>query len=550
MLIPEWVYDDSPIDDPFGYGQRAVDWLRRLKHPKNPAPGHPFQLDRWQARVVMRAYGPRYTEDVFDEATGILLHRKGDRIVRRVYIRVPRGARKTSLLASLTLLHLVGPEREPANRIIGAASTHGQAMELYGEAAMLVEHDSRLRKHLKVFGGSKTSITFPKNRGSYRAVASDGNALHGLTFSLCALDESHALTGQSGADLWGALESAMVKIPNALMIITTTAGAGIETTGWELDQYAVKVQKGLVEDPSVLPVVFGLEQEDGEAWREEANWLRLNPGMKFGYPVLGSYRVAAARAMVSPSSEYVFKTYNLNLWQANSTSPFITDELFMRGARPIPEDINGLPAWVGVDMSRTTDLSAVVCCVKRGDEFVLLPYFFCPRDDILKRGNRDGVDYLRWSEEGLMTATEGSSIDYEAVQACIRGLSERFDVKEVNFDPAYAAPVMNPLTDEGVVPTATLRQGWQTQSPMLNALEKAFMDEKVIHAGHPVLRWNFSNVALSIVDDAGNRKISKRSSKEKIDGVAAAWMAVGRAAAVEPISIYEREGWSDDDGWV
>lgn len=549
MLVPEWIYDDSEIPDPFGYGQRAVDWLRRLKHPKNPAPGHPFQVDDFQARLIKAIYGPRYIEDVFDDATGILIARKGDRIIRRVYIRIPRGARKTSLLAGCVLLHLVGPEREPANRIIGAASTHNQAMELFNETAMLVDNDKRLNKILDVYGGSKTSITYAKNRGIYRAVSSDGNALHGLTFNLCAIDELHAIEGNQGRMLWGALESAMVKIPNALMIITTTAGTGTESIAWEQDQYAVRVQKGEVSDPALLPVVFGLEHDDGEAWRQESTWLKLNPGMRYGYPALGAYRVAAERAMNSPSNAYFFQTYNLNRWQEESTSPFLDLAVFDKGNRPIPDDIDGLPCFIGVDMSRTTDLSAVVACVVRGDEFVLLSYFFCPSDDIAKRGNRDGVDYKRWSEEGYLTATQGGTIDYEAVQACIRGLCERFDVREVNFDPAYAAPVMNPLTDEGL-PTATLRQGYITQSPMLNALEKAFLDEKIIHDGSPVMRWNFSNVAVQIVDAAGSRKISKKASKDRIDGVAAAWMAVGRAAAVEPGSFYDREDWSAEDGWL
>ena len=32
---PTWIFDHSEIDDPFGYGEQAVDFLRRLHHPKS-----------------------------------------------------------------------------------------------------------------------------------------------------------------------------------------------------------------------------------------------------------------------------------------------------------------------------------------------------------------------------------------------------------------------------------------------------------------------------------------------------------------------------------
>mgnify|MGYP001553207618 CR=1 FL=1 len=547
MLVPEWVYDDSPIPDPYGYGERAVSWLKRLKHPSNPAPGHPFQLDRWQERIIRRIYGPRHTEEQFDPATGIRVAQPGQRIVRNVWMRIPRGNRKSSLGGALSLLHLIGPERTPASRVIGAAASHEQALHVFNEAAMIINCDKRLLKHLRVYpGDSKTSITFPSNNGVYKAVAADGSKLHGGTYALTLADELHAWEGNGGRRLWEALKSATVKIPNTLFVVMTTAGRGQNNIAYEQDSYAVAVQKGEIDDPATLPVIFGLEKNDD--WTDEAKWIRVNPGMRYGYPDLASYRDAAQKAPHSPSNRDAFLNVNLNVWLEHSTSPFVEMEVWDKGDRPIPDDIDGLPCWIGVDMSRSTDLSAVIACVRRGDEFILLPHFFCPADDIAKRGDHDGVDYVKWSNDGVLTATPGNNIDYSAVADCIRDLAKRFDVREVNFDPAYAANVMNPLTDEGL-PTATLRQGWVTQSPALNELERVILAEKLVHAGHPVLRWNFGNVAIH-TDAAGNRTMHKGKSKDRIDGAAATWMAVSRAAAVEQTSIYDSPNWSDDMAWA
>lgn len=180
MMVPNWIGKGSTVEDPLGHGERAVAWLRRLKHPKNPAKGHPFQLDPWQERIIRRIYGLRNDD--------------GTRIVRRVVLLLPRGNRKTALCAALTLLHLVGPERQDGGLIVSAASAHVQARELFEEAAFIVQADARLSKHLNVRDYT-SSITMPAQRCRYVAVASDGKVLHGKTPNVIIADEIHAWEG-------------------------------------------------------------------------------------------------------------------------------------------------------------------------------------------------------------------------------------------------------------------------------------------------------------------------------------------------------------------
>src|SRR4051812_14820826 len=113
MTSPAWIFDGSEIADPHGYGQRAVDFLKELKHPKRRSPGQAFELHQWQERIVRRIYGPSDAE--------------GRRIVRNVVLLLPRGNRKTSLGAALGLLHLIGPERVNGGQVICAAADQKQA---------------------------------------------------------------------------------------------------------------------------------------------------------------------------------------------------------------------------------------------------------------------------------------------------------------------------------------------------------------------------------------------------------------------------------------
>lgn len=527
---PEWLYDDSPIDDPFGYGERAVKFLRLLKHPKSTLPGRAFQLDPFQERIVRRIYGPR--------------HPNGTRIVKTVVLLLPRGNRKTSFSAALNLLHTIGPERRPRGEAVFSASDRAQAGLGFAEAASVIREDKRLVAATRIYDAhnSVKKIVLKKDGSFLEAISGDGAPAHGRTIAMALCDELHVW---KNAELWKAIKSSLPKTLGSLLIVATTAGRGNENIAFEIVDHARKVARGEIDDPSTLPILF---ETDADAdWKDEALWYRANPGLALGYQDIEGLRQLAREAEASPTARDTFRQYHLNVWLDHSVSPFVEMSVYDNGNRPIPDDIDGLPCWIGVDMATTTDLCAVVACIRKDDDFILLPHFFCPADNLRARADRDGVPYPTWAESGYITPTPGNVIDYSAVEKCIRDLCERFDVREIDFDPAYAGPVMIPLTDDGF-PTAVLRQGWVTQSPALNELERVILAGNLIHAGHPVLRWNFSNVAIH-TDSAGNRTMHKGKSTDRIDGAAATWMAVSRAA-VEETSFLDRDDWSAEDGFL
>ncbi len=529
---PEWIYDGSEIADPFGYGERAVTFLRRLKHPKSRAPARAFQLDPWQERIVRRVYAPR--------------HPNGDRIVKTVVLLLPRGNRKTSLSAALALLHTIGPERVPGGEAIFAAGDRTQASIGFREAANIVREDKRLIAATTIYDAhnSAKKIVLDRDGAFLEIVSSDGKRQHGRTPGFVLADELHIWPD---ANLWEALTSGLDKSDNSLMIIATTAGKGQENIAFKTIDDARKVARGDVVDPSILPVLFEADRDDD--WTDEALWHRVNPGLVHGYPSLDGMRRRAEQAKRSPSERESFKQLKLNMWLDHSASPFVDMQIYDKGAETIDLDaLAGQPCFIGVDMSTTTDLTAVVAAFRDPDDddgFIVLPHFFCPGDNVRARAERDKVPYVTWAEQGFITPTPGNVIDYRAVANHIRDLAERYDVREINFDPAYAMPVMAPLGDEGF-PVQTMRQGWVTQSPALNVLERAIVSEKFRHGGNPVLYWCFSNVAIA-TDSAGNRTMHKGKSTDRIDGAAATWMAVSRAAANETTrSIYSSDSWTPE----
>lgn len=512
--FPEWIYDNSEIPDPRGHGERAVKFLRALKHPKSKLPKRRFQLDQWQERIVRAIYGPR-DED-------------GNRIVSTVVILVPRGNRKTSLSAALALLHTIGPERVPGGEAVFAASDRKQAGIAFKEARGIVQADPKyLVPKLKVYDAfnSAKRIVYPREATELEIVSSDAPSQEGRTPAFVLADEIHVWRG---TDLWKVLTNGLDKIDNSLLVVATTAGRGQENIAFEVIQRARKVARGEIIDPTILPVLFESDA-DCDIYDEE-NWRRVNPGSSHGYPSLAGFQRHVMRAKDSPTERESLKQYKLNIWLDHSTDPFVDMSVYDDGSAPIDhEALSGQPCWIAVDMSTTTDLTVVLACFRIDDRFIVVPQFFCPAENLRARSERDGVPYVEWAKDRFIVPTPGNVVDYRAVEQHIRDLCVQYDAREIAFDPAYAQPVMGPLNDDGL-PVLTMRQGWVTQSPALNELERAIIGRNFQHAGHPVLRWCFSNVAIH-TDSAGNRTMHKGKSTDRIDGAVAAWMALSRAAA-------------------
>ncbi len=515
---PHWIHDDTPIPDPFGYGERAVEFLRRLKHPKSTLPRKQFQLDPWQERIVRAIYGPR------DDA--------GNRIISRVVILIAKGNRKTSLSAALALLHTIGPERVSGGEVIFAASDRKQAGIAFKEARSIIKADP---KHLvpvtKVYDAfnSAKKISYPRDGTELEVISSDAPSQDGRTPSFVLADEIHVWRGTS---LWTVLANGLDKIDNSLLVIATTAGRGQDNIAYEVIERARKIARGEIVDPTWLPVL--LESPANVDYTSEEAWRRVNPGSTHGYPSLAGFRRHVANAKDSPTERDSLLQFKLNVWLDHSTSPFVDMATYDKGAAPIDyAALRGAPCWVGVDMSRSTDLTAVVACFRDGKSYTVLPHFFCPEENIRRRGDVDGVNYVQWAKDGFMTATPGNIIDDSMVETYIRGLAERFDVREIAFDQTYAQAVMRPLANDGFGDRViAIPQRFEFQSPALNILEAAIVSGEFHHGGHPVLRWNFSNISIH-ADGNNNRRIHKSKSTDRIDGAAATWMAVSRAAAGE-----------------
>lgn len=526
MSRPAWLFDDCPIDDPLGYGQRAVDFLRGLKHPKSKLPGRAFQLDPWVERLVRRIYGPRDAD--------------GQRQVRTVFAMIPRGARKTSIGAALCCLHTFGPERVANGQVVSAAADSKQALIAFDEALGIVHAMPEVAGKLQIRVGTH-KLKHPKKGATYESISSDGATQHGRTVNFLLSDEIHAWKKR---DLWEALKTSLAKTAESLHVITTTAGRGSENLAFDLVSYARKVASGEIDDPSFLPVLF--EPDAGADWKSESTWFDVNPGLALGYPDPKGLRAMAREAANRPADLDAFKQYHLNFWPDHSASPFVDMATWDKGAEPIDiAALQGEPCWLGVDLSSSVDLSVVIAAFRDGDDTILVPQFFVPKDNVRQRQDASGAPYGDWVSKGFVTATPGNVVDFRAVEQHIRDLHDRYDVREIAVDPAMARNLLNNLQEDGLN-AIEFRQGALSMMPAIAELERQVIAGRVKHGGNPVLRFCVANCEVETNSYGHKVRLTKSKKWLSIDGAVASCMAAYRASLGGEAyagSMYDTDDW-------
>ena len=214
--------------------------------------------------------------------------------------------------------------------------------------------------------------------------------------------------------------------------------------------------------------------------------------------------------------------------------------------RPINvNELIGRECYGGLDLSSTTDITAFVLVFpprKEDESYIILPFFWIPEENMLQRVRRDHVPYDVWEKQGFVKTTEGNVVHYGFIENFIDDLGKKYHIKEIAFDRWGAVQMVQNLEELGftVVPFG---QGFKDMSPPSKELMKLTMEQKLVHGGHPVLRWMMDNIFIK-TDPAGNIKPDKAKSTEKIDGAVATIMALDRAIRNQGSSgsVYDDRG--------
>lgn len=501
--------------------QLPIDFASKYcKHTKGEWAGRPVVLDEWEIKIIRTLFGWKRLSD-------------GARRYSTLYLEVPRKNGK-SLIASVIGLFMLLCDKEPGAEVYSAATDRRQAGLVFNTAKSMVKKSLALSKRAKPF---KQTIVVEKTDSVYEVLSAEAYTKDGLNASAIIFDELHA---QPGRELYDVLRTSTGARRQPLEVYITTAGTNIESICFEVHDYAEKVNAGVIKDDTFLGVIFAAAADDD--WTDPEVWKKANPGL--GTSVKLEYlQKRCNEAKAKPSFLNTFKRLHLNIWTGAGASWLPWDLWAKRADVYDLEDLLGQKCWIGVDLSKRIDITAMTAVFydERTNGLRNWSKFFMPEERAEEMQARDRVPYQQWAKEGFLTLTEGNIVDYDVVYQEILAWHKQFDVVETALDRWGSTAIATALKKKGIEPVE-FGQGFRDMSPAMKDLEGLIISDRFRHSDNPLMNWMMSSVVIKS-DEADNIKPDKRKSRNRIDGPVSLIMASGRClASTENLSsIYDEE---------
>jgi phage terminase large subunit-like protein len=489
--------------------ERVIAFLQSLPITKGIYAGRKMKLLPGQRRFIERVYGD--------------LAKDGRRRIKIAIKSEPRGNGKSGLLAGLALAHLLGPCGERRGEIYSCAYNKLQAALIFAEMRAIIEAvpEFDARCNIQRYGKVIEVLEGDGAGSIYESLSADDKRAHGLSPSFWVFDE---FAQSPNSDLLDNLKTAMGKRSESLGVIISTQAANDQHPLSEMIDDAL-----LGVDPSVY-LQLAVAPPDADIFDERV-WHSCNEALG-KFLDLNEFRTQAAQAKRLPNFRAKFENLRLNR-RIDARCMFISDPDWMACARPLDmRELAGKLCVAGLDLSQTTDMSALVLFWP--DSGAVLPYFWLPEEGLLDRDRKEGGHYRTWRDAGLLETTPGRAINFKAIVQRLAEIVAEYDLRCVAYDRAFIKTFTSRCEEDGVtLPLREFGQGYMSMSPTVQLLEAAVLDQRIHHGGHPILRWQMSNVAIEM-DPCANRKPSKKRAIGHIDGVVALMMAMGAAAQVAP----------------
>ena len=524
--LKRWAKKSAPFFFDKARAEKPCRFIENLTHIKGPLAAQKIVLEPWQIFIITTIFG--------------WINHEGYRRYRRVYIEVPRGNAKSTLSSGIAL-YMLCADGEGGAECYSLATTRQQARIVFGDSQAMARANPAMRKR---FGMTVTAhnLHILSTASKFEALSAEGSSLDGLNTHLGIIDELHAHKTRSVYDV---VETSIGKRMQSLLWVITTAGSDRAGICYEVRDFVCKilnttlithgglgykVEGGSAEDDSQFGIIYTIDDDD--EWTTEAALIKANPN--WGISVMPDIIISLQqKAMQMASAANNFLTKHLNVW-VNASIAWMDMRAWDRCADPTLalDDFANEDLHIGLDLATRSDICAKVRVFNRDIDgkthYYVFGDYYLPEAAVSDGRNSQ---YSGWVRNNYLIETSGNVTDYEVIADGLRDDAARFNIIEVGFDPWNATHLASILQDEGLE-MIEMRQGARTLSEPMKHLQALILEGRLHHDGNPALTWMVSNT-LAKRDENDNIRPIKERDENKIDGVVALIMALGRAMVVE-----------------
>jgi phage terminase large subunit-like protein len=499
----EFVYDPERAD-------KVCRFIEKLPHTKGKWAAQKMQLtlEPWQKFIVCNLFGWVDTD--------------GYRRFREALMKIPRKNGKSLLLAAVGH-YMFSHDGEFGAEVYSGATTEKQAWEVFGPARLIAARTPDYSDYYGIEVNAR-NLNILANGSKFEPII--GNPGDGASPSCALIDEYHE---HKTDDMVETMQTGMGARDQPLLLLITTAGSNIAGPCFDMEIECKKLLNGVYTNDRLFCLLYGIDE--GDDWTDPEVLKKANPN--YGVSISESFLLGQQeQAKRLASKQNAFKRKHLNQWVGAHTA-WLNMETVSKCAETLNlDDFRGCELIIPIDLASRIDITANLKVfskkVAEKQHYYAFCRFYLPEDAILDERN---AHYQRWLNECHLIATEGNEIDFNEIQADIRADLDEFGAKEVTFDPWRATQLAQQLQADGAK-VVEFRNTVANMSPAMYELEAAIESGRFHYDGNPILTWMFSNVVAKI-DAKDNIYPRKQKPEQKIDGVVALIMAIGRFMAYE-----------------
>lgn len=481
---------------------KVIDFIEKFsRHAEGAlAPNH-IKLELWQKAFISVVFG------IIDD--------EGLRQFREVLLVVGRKNSKTTTLASICE-YLAYADGEYGGRIYFTAPKLEQASQAYDAFVQTIMKEPVLWKRSKK---RRTDVYIESTNTTIKPLAYSSRKTDGLNPSVIVADECSSWDAVNGLRFYEVLKSAQGARKQPLLFAISSAGYVNEGIYDELFKRATRLLNGDSREKRFIPFIYAID--DIRNWDDANEWFKSNPNL--GVSVSLDYlleELAVAEGSLSKRSEFITKYCNV---KQNSVSSWLKAEDVEKaytGVPLLPEQFSEKYAILGIDLSRTTDLTAVMWLVQQGDTINIFGKFFLPAEKIEEASARDQLPYQIYIDKGFLIPSGDNVIDYHDCFNYITDVVNRCHLYPLRtmYDRYSAQYLIRELESFGCL-TDDCHQGFN-MTPAIAEFEGMLKSGRINIGNNDLLKVHLLNAGLKMDNQSERYKLIKISQTDHVDGVA------------------------------